>query len=63
MTLTSCTLFAALSIQSKPCVSPHIPQLQVGISPETDEQADFVREFQRALEDGTINRAAPTLSV
>jgi hypothetical protein len=39
------------------------PCLQAGISPETDEQADFVREFQRALDDGTINRTAPTLSV
>ena len=45
------------------CVSQHIPYLHAGISPETDEQADFVREFQRALEDGTINRSAPTLSV
>lgn len=35
----------------------------LGISPETDEQADFVREFQRALDDGTITRMAPTPSV
>lgn len=27
-----------------------------GISPETDDQAEFVREFERALEDGSITR-------
>ena len=46
-----------------PNVSQHVPCLHVGISPETDEQADFVREFQRALDDGTITRMAPTPSV
>lgn len=33
-------------------------RLHAGVSPETDDQAEFVREFERALEDGGITRTS-----